>query len=462
MGMTQAHILCLNLAGAGMDDVARHLQLQGWQVTSATDPAALAALLGRREPIVGLLGVGGAAPQTLELMERCLQSWPGMEWVALCDEVALEGMAFRRMVLESFFDYQVMPLNWPAMQHVLDHVQRRARLRQCHSQPAVAGNALGMVGRSEGMQQLRQAIAKVALTQASVLIGGESGTGKELAARAIHDCSARRARPFVAINCAAVAPSLIQSELFGHERGAFTGAGAQKRGLLETAQGGTLFLDEIGDLPLDLQAHLLRFLQNRTLTRLGGLVDIEVDVRVVAASHVDLAVAVAQGRFREDLFYRLNVLALQVPPLRERIDDVPQLAQHFFAHCAADRPARLQGFSRQALAAMLGYSWPGNVRELYNRVLRAVVMSDARWISVADLGLPRTQLVAGAQLDLARTQAEREAIHQTLSRVGNNITHAARDLGISRMTLYRLMDKHGLAPPAREAQDAHWRRENLR
>ncbi len=449
--MTDAHILCLTLEGSGMDVVVQHLQHHGWRVTHILGRAAAATRLAQRDAGVGLLRVGTAKAQTMQEIECCLQASPGMEWVALCDEVALENAHFRRMVLESFFDYQVMPLNWDDMLHVLAHLARRDQLRQHHRQVVTTSDSLGMVGRSAGMQQLRQAIVKVAATQASVLIGGESGTGKELAARAIHDCSSRRKNPFVAINCAAVAPTLIQSELFGHERGAFTGATSQKRGLIETAQGGTLFLDEIGDLPMDLQAHLLRFLQNKTIARLGGLVDMEVDVRVVAASHVDLASAVAQGRFRQDLFYRLNVLALEVPPLRERMEDVPQLAQHFFEHCAADRPARLQGFSRQAIAAMAAYAWPGNVRELYNRVLRAVVMSDARWVSVADLSLPQAKASAGgACLDAARTHAEREAIHHTLMRVGHNITHAARDLGISRMTLYRLMDKHGLAPTARE------------
>lgn len=457
--MMDAHIFCLTLEGAGMDMVAQNLQSHGWRVTQCLGIEPAITRLAQREVGVGLLRVGAAKAQTMKEIARCLQASPGMEWVALCDEVALENVHFRHMVLESFFDYQVMPLNWADMLHVLGHLARRALLWQHHRQAAATCDSLGMVGRSACMQQLRQAIVKVAATQASVLIGGESGTGKELAARAIHDCSSRRNQPFVAINCAAVAPALIQSELFGHERGAFTGAIAQKRGLIETAQGGTLFLDEIGDLPMDLQAHLLRFLQNRTIARLGGLVDVEVDVRVVAASHVDLASAVTQGRFRQDLFYRLNVLALEVPPLRERMEDVPQLAHHFFEHCAADRPPRLQGFSRQAFAAMGAYAWPGNVRELYNRVLRAVVMSDARWISVADLGLPQPEAAGSAYLDTARTQAEREAIHHTLVRVGHNITHAARELGISRMTLYRLMDKHGLAPTSREGVVVSWGRD---
>lgn len=307
---------------------------------------------------------------------------------------------------------------------------------------------MGMVGQSAAVVRLQQQIRKVAVTDAPVLVGGESGSGKELAARAIHQCSRRAAGPFVAVNCGAIAPALIQSELFGHERGAFTGATAGKLGLIEAASGGTLFLDEIADLPLELQTNLLRFLQEHTIHRVGSARSLQVDVRVVAASHIDLAVAVAAGRFREDLFYRLNVLPLVVPSLRERISDVPALAQHFLrAGMAGQQLRRVEGFSRQAMTALMSHLWPGNVRELFNRVQRAAVMTDQRLITPADLGLAVAN-PAGLELDTARTLAERDVIALTLGRVGRNITHAARELGISRMTLYRLMDKHGLAPRA--------------
>ena len=447
--MSKADIYCVTLEGEGMDGVAQGLQQDGWHVVQVSGAAAAVTQLSSCDVGVGLMRVGGVQESSLRDIERCLQACPDMEWVALCDEVALESASFRALVLEGFFDYQSMPLDWGDMQHLLQHMVRRVRLRAYRDCAVSCVGPMGMVGASPPMQQLRRAIKKVAATQASVLISGESGTGKELAARAIHECSVRRTAPFIAVNCAAIAPSLIQSELFGHERGSFTGAVAQKRGLIEMAQGGTLFLDEIGDLPLDLQANLLRFLQNKTISRVGGLNHFEVDVRVVSASHVDLADAVTRGRFREDLFYRLNVLTLAMPPLRERMEDVPLLARHFFAHCANDRSVRLQGFSRQALAAMADYSWPGNVRELCNRVQRAVVMSDARWITAIDLGLAQQQAARETDLDGARTHAEREVIRHTLLRVGHNITHAARELGVSRMTLYRLMDKHGLAPMAR-------------
>ncbi len=339
---------------------------------------------------------------------------------------------------------------------MLEHAAERAVLRQGTKEASPDASTLGMVGQAEAMVQLRRDIRKVAGASAPVLIRGESGSGKELAAQAIHACSPRRGGPWVEVNCGAIAPSLIQSELFGYVKGAFTGASADRRGLIEAADGGTLFLDEIGDLPLELQTNMLRFLQEKTIQRVGAVRSTAVDVRVVAASHVNLAEAVARGRFREDLFYRLNVLAIEVPPLRQRMEDVPLLAKHFLKVCAADGPRRIEGFDRQALAAMASYSWPGNVRELCNCVQRAVVMTDQRWISARDLGLGSAHVVAhkdlgAARIDLgaahtdlgaARTVAEREAIARALTRAGNNVTHAARALGISRMTLYRLMDKH--------------------
>jgi two-component system response regulator HydG len=293
--------------------------------------------------------------------------------------------------------------------------------------------------------QLRSQIRKVAATSAPVLVSGESGSGKELAAQAIHRISARADGPFIAINCGAISPSLVHSELFGHERGSFTGAVSERRGLIEAANGGTIFLDEIGDLSLDLQTNLLRFLQEKTISRLGSARSIRVDARVVAASHVNLEKAVTAGRFRQDLFYRLNVLGLAVPPLRERKGDITMLAGHFFRQCIADTTSRLEGFSQQALAAMMAHDWPGNVRELFNRVQRAVVMADRRLIAAADLGLAGEPAAILVGLDSARTQAEREAIHLSLQRVGRNVSQAARELGVSRMTLYRLMEKHGIA-----------------
>jgi DNA-binding NtrC family response regulator len=297
--------------------------------------------------------------------------------------------------------------------------------------------------------RLRQQILKVSQVDAPVLIWGESGSGKELVARAVHDHSARTSAPFVPINCGAMPASLIQSELFGYEKGAFTGAARDKCGLIESAAGGTIFLDEIGDLPLDMQSNLLRFLQEKTICRVGGTRQITVDVRVIAASHVKLWQAVEAGRFREDLFYRLNVLPLDVPSLRERGSDVVPLAEYYFNVFAAERAPGVKGFSTRALEAMSSHDWPGNVRELVNRVRRALVMAEGHMIQAADLGLddvaPPVLLEA---LDGVRIQAERAALQAHLCE-GKSMTVVARELGVSRMTLYRLMAKHGIEPPSR-------------
>jgi transcriptional regulator with PAS, ATPase and Fis domain len=246
------------------------------------------------------------------------------------------------------------------------------------------------------------------------------------------------------VNCGALPANLIQSELFGYEKGAFTGAAARKVGHIEAAAGGTIFLDEIGDLSADLQVNLLRFLQENTIERVGSTEKLSVDVRVIAATHVNLEKAVEEGRFREDLYYRLHVLNLKVPPLRERQGDVELLARFFFDKFAKERRPALRGFSHRALGVMREHDWPGNVRELINRVRRAMVMSDKRLITPEDLGLhagaPRRRVIT---LEQAREEAERGAIQSCLQRV-RNVSRAARELGISRVTLYRLMEKHGL------------------
>jgi len=443
--MQPGSILCVTLGGDPAP-VLDPLIARGWDVTQASDLVAAGRLQAHRHFRVGVLIVGRSLNVPEAAVEACVNASPGSEWLTLCETEALEHSGFRELVLGCFFDHQVMPIDLDELEMTLQHADQRALLRLRHDAAhRHAVDALGMVGQGPAITRLRQQIRKVAATDAPVLIGGESGSGKELAARAIHQCSQRSAGPFVAVNCGAISPNLIQSELFGHERGAFTGASSERRGLIEAANGGTIFLDEIGDLPVELQTNLLRFLQEKTISRVGAVRNLHVDVRVVAASHVDLAEAVAVGQFRDDLFYRLNVLSIEVAPLRRRMEDVPILAEYFFQRCAAKSRARVKGFSRQAVAAMLAHAWPGNVRELFNRVQRAVVMTDRRLIGPNDLGLAPAENPVGMGLDAARTVAERDAIVLTLTRVGRNITHAARELGVSRMTLYRLMDKHSIA-----------------
>ena len=427
----------------GVED---HLLAQGWNVGRATDLSEAQRLLAHACAQVGVLLIGNLSADRLSAVEEIVRLSPAVEWVGVFTPQALDCVVLRQLVLNCLFDYHTTPVDWRVLDLTLGHAFRRVRLRDREESLPKVIDTMGMVGNSAAIAHLRQQIRKVSQSEAPVLIGGESGTGKELAARAIHQGSPRAAGPFVAVNCGAISPSLIHTELFGHERGSFTGATAGKQGLIESANSGTLFLDEITDLPLELQTNLLRFLQERTIHRVGSTRSLEVNARVIAASHVELSQAVAAGRFREDLFYRLNVLPITVPCLRERLADVPMLAQHFLQCCRADRHRRpVEGFSRQAVASLMAHNWPGNVRELFNRVQRAVVMTDQRLITPQDLGFSIESSAACPGLDEVRALAERDAISLTLGRVDRNITHAARSLGISRMTLYRLMDKHGLA-----------------
>jgi len=323
----------------------------------------------------------------------------------------------------------------------------RARLKPMLAPPAAAlvPADSAMVGSSAAMQGLFATLRKVAATEAPVLITGESGTGKELAATAIHRGSIRAAGPFVPINCAALPKTLIASELFGYEKGAFTGADQRRLGRIQGADGGTLFLDEIGDLPLDMQAHLLRFLQESTIDRLGGIHPIKVDVRVIAATNVPLRRAVAEGAFREDLFFRLNVLTVEIPPLRSRGEDIETLAGHFAAKFAREAVRPIRGLSPEAQAAVRRYPWPGNIRELIASIRRAVVMADGPWIRPEDLGLPADAVDScGRPLQAARRGIEESMVRQALAANRNNVKRAAEHLGVSRVTLYRLMDKHGI------------------
>ncbi|QJQ98329.1 sigma-54 dependent transcriptional regulator [Halomonas sp. PGE1] len=320
----------------------------------------------------------------------------------------------------------------------------RADSHPGHATPSRAG--VSLVGSSPAIQTLMRDIDKIAAVDAPVLITGESGTGKELTARLIHTRSARHTGPFNAVNCGALPAGLIQSELFGHERGAFTGADRRKVGIIESTSGGTLFLDEIGDLPLELQVNLLRFLEDHRFLRLGAQRESEVDVRVLAATHVDLEGAVREGRFREDLYHRLNVLQARTPPLRERPEDIEQLANHFFQQFRREASRRVRGFSHDSLITMRQHAWPGNVRELINRVRRAMVMCEQRLITPDALGLERRNGLSreGLSLEQIRDGAEREAVIAALARNKQQVLHAARELGVSRATLYRLIEKHHL------------------
>jgi two-component system NtrC family response regulator len=323
--------------------------------------------------------------------------------------------------------------------HALQRENRRMLQTQADSPLA------GVISRDAGLQKICRSIEKVAPTSASVMLLGESGTGKEVLARALHQLSPRAKERFMAINCAAIPENLLESELFGYEKGAFTGAAKQTKGKVELAHGGTFFLDEVGDLPMPLQAKLLRFLQERVIERIGGHEEIPVDVRIVCATHQNLKELATAGRFREDLYYRLSEIVVTIPPLRNRIGDAALLAHHFKNKFCAQESRTSLHFSQEAMSLIESYPWPGNVREMENCIKRAVIMSDGPHIVADDLGLAgATQPEEPLNLRQVRDEAEYKAIVKVLARVDGNIVKAAELLGISRPTLYDLMNRHAL------------------
>ena len=312
----------------------------------------------------------------------------------------------------------------------------------------------GILGNSAPMRTVFDSIRKVATTEAPVLILGESGTGKEMVAQAIHRKSPRKDGPFVAINCSAIPETLLESELFGHEKGAFTGAHAQRKGRIEVSGGGTLFLDEIGEIPLPIQVKLLRFLQEKRIERVGGRQEIPIDARVIAATNADLKKAMGAGGFREDLFYRLAVVQIVLPPLRDREGDIRLLAQSFLQRYGASIGKASLTFDPEAIRALNRHGWPGNVRELENRVKRAAIMAEGKRLTAQDLELAQAAGAShAATLKEAREAVEREMIQQSLRKHGGKITTVAAELGISRPTLYELMEKLGIAKPSEKRAD---------
>lgn len=421
----------------------------GWRALRVTEFEALPQT-ARQDVHAGVVLLKEGNEAGFNGLEELMAGRPDIEWLALVQQACLSNEALRNFLRYRCFDFHTLPIDRERLLASLGHAEGKARLLSVNANNTRITGRHGMIGRSAAMLDLYRDIEKASGVDAPVMIGGESGTGKELVARAIHQLSPRRDGPFIAVNCAALPVHLIQAELYGHEKGAFTGAHQRKIGRLEAASGGTIFLDEIGDLPLELQVNLLRVLQDSVIERLGSTREIRLDVRVIAASHVELEQAVAEGRFRADLYYRINVLRLSSPPLRERDGDVELLARAYFDTFSKESRGVVRGFSCQAMQVMANYEWPGNVRELINRVRQAVILSENRLLTPGDLGLEKRVSSNGLlTLEEARSRAEQDTIRRALRRNQNNVTAAARQLGVSRATFYRLLER------ASNVDDAH-------
>ena len=429
--------------------------LDAYEVVVAGDREAALAQIRRHEPAVCTMDLGlppdpDGSTEGLATLQQILALAPDTRVIVLtgnqdhANAVKAIGMGA--------YDFHQKPVDPEVLNLVIQRAfflhnlqQENRRMQQSQADSPLAG----VISRDPGMLKVCRTIEKVAPTSASVMLLGESGTGKEVLARAIHALSPRSKERFMAINCAAIPENLLESELFGYEKGAFTGAAKQTKGKVELAHGGTFFLDEVGDLPMALQAKLLRFLQERVIERIGGHEEIAVDVRIVCATHQKLKDLCAQGRFREDLYYRLSEIVVTIPPLCQREGDAALLAHHFKnKFCAQESRASLH-FAPDALAAIESYQWPGNVREMENCIKRAVIMADANTIVADDLGLPDT----GAEeeplnLRQVRDEAEYRAIVKALARTDGNIVKASEMLGVSRPTLYDLMGRHGIKASA--------------
>ncbi|MCX2864477.1 PEP-CTERM-box response regulator transcription factor [Paucibacter sp. PLA-PC-4] len=437
------------------DDLALQKQikwsLDGFESVLADDGPSALLQFRRHSPAVVTMDLGlppdqDSVTEGFKLLEKMLELDPGVKVIVLTGQND-QNNALRAIRLGAY-DFLAKPVDPDVLSLTVERAYRLYELQQENKrlQSQQQSEALGgLVTRDAQMQKLCRTIEKVAPSDATVLLLGESGTGKELLAQGLHDASKRKGR-FVAINCAAIPENLLESELFGYERGAFTGANKTTIGKIETANGGTLMLDEIGDLPHALQAKLLRFLQQRTVERVGGRQEIAIDVRVVGATHQDLKQLIAEGRFREDLYYRLAEIVVEIPPLRQRQGDAVLLCHSFLRRYAAEQRRSQLILSEEAVRMIEAYHWPGNVRELQNLMKRAAIMADGDRLSGEDLGLPQPagdpdEAIATLDLRTVRERAERAAVVTALARADGSIVKASEILGVSRPTLYDLMSR---------------------
>ena len=425
--------------------------LDEFDVHMAEDRETAIKVFDEVRPPVVVLDLGlppdpNGASEGLAVLEELLSHQPGTK------VIVSSGNEERANAVEAVrlgaYDFYPKPVEVEVLRLIIDRAVRLYQLEQDHqrlSQVQEEGPLKGVIAASPQMLKVCDAIRRIATSDVSVLLTGESGTGKEVLARALHESSMRAENPFIAINCAAIPENLLESELFGHEKGAFTGAVRRTIGKIEQAQGGTLLLDEIGDMPLPLQAKLLRFLQERLIERVGGREQIELDVRVISATNQDLKTQIEAGAFREDLYYRLEEVGVHIPSLRDREGDAVLLAKFFLQRFSTSLNKSFRGITKEGLAAVAAYDWPGNVRELENRMKRAMVLAEGKYIGVddlnLDLGKSSTQIPT---LREAREAAEHDAIVRALKMSQKNLTAAAKVLGVSRPTLYDLMKTHNL------------------
>jgi len=440
------------------DDPGLQTQLrwcfEGYDVVIAGDRKnAIAEVQQHQPPVVTLdLGLPPDSDGTSEgfaLLEDILLTAPHTKIIVVTGNNEREHAT--RSVAMGAYDFFYKPIDADMLELIVNRAYRVYELEEENRRLSSRRAELpleGVITGSDNMLQVCRTVEKVAPTDATVLVLGESGTGKELLARSLHQLSARREHRFMAINCAAIPENLLESELFGYEKGAFTGAARQTPGKIEAASGGTLFLDEIGDMSAPLQAKLLRFLQERVVERVGGRKEIPVDVRVISATHKDLFELIRTSQFREDLYYRIGEVTITIPSLKEREGDALLLARVFLERISKQQGKQGHSFSKDAMAAIENYSWPGNVRELENRVKRAIIMAEHRQITARDLELggdTRDEL-ASFNLREIRDRADRQAIVRALNHVGGKISQAADLLGISRPTMYDLLRKFGIKP----------------
>ena len=427
---------------------------EGYEVLQAKDRPSAMAQVRRHEPQLVTLDLGlppdpANATEGLALLEEILSIAPNTKVIVVTGNDDRANAL--KAVAEGAYDFYVKPVDADTLRLIVDRAARLYELEEENRRLAHRAESPleGLITADPGMLKVCRMIERVAPSDATVLLLGDSGTGKEVLARAVHQLSPRKKERFVAINCAAIPENLLESELFGYEKGAFTGATRQTIGKIEHADKGTLFLDEIGDLPMSLQAKLLRFLQERTVERLGGRNEIAVDIRVIGATNQNLAQLIREGQFREDLYYRISEISVIIPPLRERQGDRSLLAHALLERFTRDQHKPRRGFTAEAIRAIEAYDWPGNVREMENMIRRAVIMADGPRVTHEDLGLepPGEEAEEMIALRDVRDAAEHEAVIKAMARCNGNIAHAADLLGITRPTLYNLLDKFGLRKP---------------